>query len=514
MARLRISLTLPGAVSLGAYEGGALAALLLACQELGEHAVVIDSIASASAGSITGLLSARALLRGADPVQMLTRAWVELVSLKAMKTHSAEAPLSGAALGAIATEVLGPGGVPDGAPDRWQREPIQLSMALANLAGLSYALPVIDRATPMQASTFLDWYSIKLTNDLDSGRYLELAQAALASGANAIGFPPRQLDRSADRGYYAQAGLEGFPADGKFWYTDGGTVDNEPLGRTIDVARSVGSDDDRVFLLIHPDPAATTVTPSPVWTGDSPQPSWLHAGTRAFSIGRIQTIFEDLKRLQKTNSYLEWVKAIPAAVQAGVDEAIGKLGLTAGQADTLRASLQEAAAVELGKIRQQQEQVRDAAGRAPRGHSTVGGEYFQTLQALVAAATGLEGKKPASVDVVSPAIDPAVTEPASAQLAGAFLFHFGGFTDIRYRQSDFALGYRNMQYWLEHSLARYLEGADLTGTLASVAQAYHQLGWDGIRYGGVQLGSLSAGEKIELGEVAAHVLNVIRHDII
>jgi hypothetical protein len=148
-------------------------------------------------------------------------------------------------------------------------------------------------------------------------------------------------------------------------YTDGGTVDNESLGRTIDLARSVGSDEDRVFLLIHPDPAATTVTPSPVWTGDSPQPSWLHAGTRAFSIGRIQTIFEDLKRPEKTNSYLEWAKAIPAAVQAGVDQAIGKLGLTAGQADTLRASLQEAAAAELGKVRQQQGQVRDAAARAP-----------------------------------------------------------------------------------------------------------------------------------------------------
>jgi hypothetical protein len=61
---------------------------------------------------------------------------------------------------------------------------------------------------------------------------------------------------------------------------------------------------------------------------------------------------------------------------------------------------------------------------------------------------------------------------------------------------------------------RYLEGTDLTGTLASGAQAYHQLGWDGIRYGGVQLGSLSAGEKMELGEVAAHVLKVIGHDII
>ncbi len=71
MARLRISLTIPGAVSLGAYEGGALAALLVACQKLGEQVVVVDSIASASAGSITGLLSARALPRGADPVRSI-----------------------------------------------------------------------------------------------------------------------------------------------------------------------------------------------------------------------------------------------------------------------------------------------------------------------------------------------------------------------------------------------------------------------------------------------------------
>jgi predicted acylesterase/phospholipase RssA len=513
MARLRLSLTLPGAVSLGAYEGGALAALLLACQELGEQAVVIDSMASASAGSITGLLSARALLRGTDPIRLLARAWVELVSLRAMQAHSTEAPLSGEALSVIATDLLGPGGVPDGPDDRRQREPVRLSMALGNLAGLNYALPVVDRATPMQASTFLDWYNVTLTDDLDAGRYLELAQAAIASGADAIGFPPKQLDRSADRAQYDQAGLAGFPADGKFWYTDGGTIDNEPLGRTIDLAQSVGSDDDRVFLLIHPDPVATTDTPSPTWTGNSPQPSWLHAGTRAFAIGRTQTIFEDLKRLEKTNSYLEWTKAIPAAVQAGVTEAIEALGLSAGQADTLRASLQDAAAAELSKIRQQQDRAREIARRSPRGHRAVSGGYAETLQALVAAATGLEGKRPASVDVVSPAIDPAVTEPASEQLAGAFLFHFGGFIDIRYRQSDFALGYRNMQYWLEHDLARYLEGTDMTGALASVADGYRRLGWDDIRCGGAQLGSLGTGEKVELGEVALHVLNVIRHDI-
>src|ERR1035438_4545879 len=35
MSKLRLSLTIPGAVSLGAYEGGALAALILAARTLG-----------------------------------------------------------------------------------------------------------------------------------------------------------------------------------------------------------------------------------------------------------------------------------------------------------------------------------------------------------------------------------------------------------------------------------------------------------------------------------------------
>src|ERR1022692_1706229 len=53
-------------------------------------------------------------------------------------------------------------------------------MALANLAGLNYALPVVDRATPMQASTFLDWYSVTLdrkSTRLNSG-HLVISYAA------------------------------------------------------------------------------------------------------------------------------------------------------------------------------------------------------------------------------------------------------------------------------------------------------------------------------------------------
>ena len=77
MPKLRLSLTIPGAVSLGAYEGGALAALILAARTLGEENVLIDTIASASAGSITALLTARALLPRVQPDRSPGAAWVK-----------------------------------------------------------------------------------------------------------------------------------------------------------------------------------------------------------------------------------------------------------------------------------------------------------------------------------------------------------------------------------------------------------------------------------------------------
>src|SRR3954463_8008330 len=91
--RLRIALTLPGAVSLGAYHGGALAALLVAAQHA-EGRLVIDAVAAASAGSITALLAARALLRGADPVALMKRAWVESDSLRSLRSKDTASVLS------------------------------------------------------------------------------------------------------------------------------------------------------------------------------------------------------------------------------------------------------------------------------------------------------------------------------------------------------------------------------------------------------------------------------------
>ena len=84
MARkpLRLSLTLSGGASLGAFEAGAAAALITAWRHLRLEQDVdasIDSIGGASAGAIVGLFSAHCVLSGADPVALLREAWVEEV---------------------------------------------------------------------------------------------------------------------------------------------------------------------------------------------------------------------------------------------------------------------------------------------------------------------------------------------------------------------------------------------------------------------------------------------------
>src|SRR6266571_8782102 len=90
MGQLRISLTISGAASLGAYEGGALAALLYAARAVaaGDNPPLrIDVMSGASAGSVTALLSARALLEGHDPRAVMYGAWVTSDSIGKMLAH-------------------------------------------------------------------------------------------------------------------------------------------------------------------------------------------------------------------------------------------------------------------------------------------------------------------------------------------------------------------------------------------------------------------------------------------
>src|SRR5215467_10966268 len=102
MGKVRIALTISGAVSLGAFEGGALAALIAGVQGTQVHNhdredpdLRIDAIGGSSAGAITAVMAARAVTAGLDPIEMLRGAWVDDVSLPLLlRGAGAHAPLT------------------------------------------------------------------------------------------------------------------------------------------------------------------------------------------------------------------------------------------------------------------------------------------------------------------------------------------------------------------------------------------------------------------------------------
>jgi hypothetical protein len=265
---LRLSLTISGSARFGPFEGGALAALIVASQVLGEETLVIDSIASASVGSINDLLTARSLLGGVDPVTLFDAAWVRNASFEDHDTASAESPLFAGATMALASEVLGPHGLPSGPVAARQSEPVRLSMALSNLDRLIGDRPEPEQGQEAAATTIPDWYGVELTSAATPGDFLALVHAASATGSHA--------DRSG-------------PA----------LPDDRPLGRTIDLTEDIGSDDERLHLVIDPDPSLPSIRPS---------------------------VYDDLLRLERARSHIEWIERVGHAIDDGALDVLAHRG--------------------------------------------------------------------------------------------------------------------------------------------------------------------------------------------
>jgi len=525
MTRLRLALTLAGAVSLGAYEGGALAALVHALRPLlagDDPPVRIDAIGGASAGAMTALLAARSVLEGLDPVEVMEAAWVNADSLNGMRSHDTAAPLSIEAARALAVGMLDPAG--PRSPLR-QRHPVRLSVVAACLRGLEHQIPALAADPPVRASTYLDVFEATMTagqsvESLLSPRGRSLVDMILASGANPVGFPPVLIDLTeACDAYVDEAHITNLPPSLALWYTDGGTLDNEPLGRTLDVVNEIDVDDggdfQRVHLLIHPHP--TGAPAGDAWADPRREPTWLETLMRSGSLRRAQSLFADLEAVEKTNSRLAWTGLLverlggaladlePAgrgAVLDALDRVVRTIdghgaALLAGRTDAATAAAAMPATAEARP---------DATATA----------IVELLDRAVRAAAGLGGKRPSSVEVISPLVlAESETTPVQDMLAGDFLLHFGGFMDEALRRSDFDLGYQSTLTWLdEGGLARHgLSDADNTTARAAARDAYRPgEGWR--RYGRSTFGSLSLLDKLQVARLVAHMNRVIGHDLL
>jgi hypothetical protein len=495
MERLRIGLTISGAVALGAYEGGALAALLVALRSIQEQApgeVAIDAIAGASAGSMTGVLTARGLLTRDDPLELMYQAWVQDPSLKSMRAHGPGAPLSVARMRASAEKLLDGSCRPgSGLP---QPTPIALQLAVGALRGLDYTFSRFG-SPPLDATTYLDWYRLDFSSASTTADYLAGIAPALASGAHSMAFAAEGLSRERDRADYLANGVTNFPETGYLWYTDGGTVDNQPLGRALGMTNAL--DDaftgERLHLLVIPDPPFAITTADPHWADPARAPVWVKTLEHAAGMAISQTLYDDLVQADKTNSRLRWT-----------DDLVR----------TLAGQLPASAATPLVELitRIESERSRDlgATSDAPPPPPEPADGLAALTERALGAATGLHSKRPISVDAVSPRILDADSKAAVHDLlAGEFLGHFGGFLELGLRRSDFALGYESMLAWLGDPGrglgARGVEPAQVQAAVAS-ARARADEHWR--NEGKLTLGKLGLGAWWQLARVGIRAVRL------
>lgn len=438
MARpLRVSLTLSGGASLGAYQAGVVAALLVAFGHAREHEEVeIDvlAIGGASAGSLVAMLAAHSLLEGIDGPTLLNKAWVEDVSLPMLMRGPADGPLSLEGVREHAPELLR---VREGPKAPRQECPLTLHVALTGLRGLTYEIPGVRHGKPALGSTYADWAQFELQpgggiEQMVSPKGSAPLDIVLTSASHPGAFPPRLLDRSDLREAYADQGIVDFPEGGSLWYSDGGLIQSEPLGRVIGAARhseDPGSDARHLTLMI--DSRSEEPSGASDWSDPDHQAEWVRALARALAIFPAQQLYDDLRRVERDNRRLQWVAELTEAIAPALDtDAKGRV----------REALEEISA--------QRAEMR--AGSSKEVHELPGEEASseELLGRVLSDIAGVTGKREVSVDVISPMVLARERdENVPDLLAGEMLGDFAGFLDEDLRRSDFSLGYECAISW-------------------------------------------------------------------
>lgn len=369
----------------------------------------------------------------------------------------------------------------DGRPlhrtDQRQEAPLALHVSLTTLQGLTYPLRGV-KGREITATTYVDWGTFELRPGGGGDQLVEPAGRApldfvLASAANPGAFAPRMLDRTADEAAYRENGIESFPASGCLWYTDGGLVASEPVGRTLAAARGVAGDGVGYRLHLVVDPRSEGPSGSSRWSDEAAPPSWTAGIARALSILPAQALYDDLRRAAARNDRL-----------TAVDEAAGRLGPVLG--DRARAAVAEI-----------------AGGAAEE-------DDVDLVRRMLLKLSGLEGKQRVHFELISPLLLAEGNErEVPGLLAGEFLATFGGFLSERIRESDYVLGWASTRAWLMGGLQR--AGVDTAAVDEAVAAVdlVRDPDWRAVNLGLRHADALTFAERRSLARLALHVGRVL-----
>ncbi len=415
---IRVSMTLPGSASLGAFQAGAVAALSVALTTLRSQgrSITVDALGGSSAGSIVALLASHCLLTGKDTPAMLRRAWVDDVDVGLLRTGG-DAPLGFDDLDEALRSLLQDTERHPVDVHEPLAQPLLLQVGLTSLLGLTTATE--GRTAEVSTLTYADWAEFELhpghgVDALIMPDRASAVDAVLASAAHPGAFAPRLLDRSSRRRAYEAKGITNFPESGLLWYTDGGLVESMPVSRILAAARRQSGDapGHRVHLVI--DPRSSGASGNEEWSDAGDPKSWLDGLRRSLSILPTQALHDDLRHVGHTNRRL-----------AELDDLINDL-----------------------------EQRGVVSGR----------DELEAVRESVASLAGIDAAHRVEIEMISPLLLADDETGAADLLAGDFIGAFGGFLQKRLRRSDYRLGWECVRAWLPDGLERANTSASLIDT--------------------------------------------------
>jgi predicted acylesterase/phospholipase RssA len=487
----RLTMILSGAISLGAYEAGVVSQIAYALAKWNEGEsqprMIIDVIAGASAGAMTGAMLARHIMTGSDParfVKLNYEQWYgtgfgNLLPRNDDTKHSfLSAKVIDNEARALYNDIQ-----PDPYMQRVRQEELIYTCTLTSLDPIPFQFrfttgqtdgdePVEDQ---MWGKTQRDFITFSLTNDSDEpikevtptaerdseqahpADWDRLFSVAVASGAFPLAWQPIKLHR-LNEDYPPPWGELGPGTCTQLRYTDGGVLNNMPLGQAANAMRAlrgtVSAMEDRVYILIEPDPER--VTPSGtrevydssksagVRDEDTPLLGVLDEVYHAL---REQSFMMDVLESQKVNRRIEARNKFLLNLIADATNALEEASASLREDET-----RQQLAGFLGKrvsqhtvdavLTQYHDQtIQDKALQDALASIRPERKNLFLLQvALSDFIADLHLKGTIRIERIFPA--------PSARLAGAMIGHFGGFLDPLRMRHDFLRGAEDAFVWL------------------------------------------------------------------
>ncbi len=433
----KVALVLPGAVSLGSFEAGAVSVFLYEVLNNPESEYEIDLIVGTSAGALTGAVSAITLAYDLDPA-ILKEAWTSIDLDDLLKLNPGDKSiLSSSKVRQQVNDFVKQ-------PAKKAGKSIELIIVATNLDGVQYQLKYRSGNNgdeddfTFKTISYEDSIHFKIGpefNDWD-----RLRQAVQASSAYPAAFEHVPIKRRFGNKDKVNRCCRTYN------YTDGGVVNNHPLNLAIEkvaclLAQSETYDEERIFLVIEPSPshldAEREVGPLDV------------VGKSLWTIPQNQTMYRDLFEVEKLNRQIRWKDSFV--------ELLAKVVNNHASAFDIRQLKQLCwrMAEELGQVQGiapddflEQELARINKTYQKELSKINLPRHFEYLCFVMDNLLGLRVRKPYRVEMISP-------RNPDEELAGVALGNFGGFVCKDYMLHDYETGQYYAAKWLDKEADQY-----------------------------------------------------------